>query len=62
MDEIVRKAAQVAPSPRQLAWQEMEFIAFVHFGTNTFTRSRVGTRDRRARRSSTRPISMPGNG
>ncbi len=37
MDEVVRKAAQVAPSPRQLAWQEMEFIAFVHFGTNTFS-------------------------
>ena len=37
MEEIVRKAAHVVPSPRQLAWQEMEFIAFVHFGTNTFT-------------------------
>ncbi len=35
--EIVRKAAHVVPSPRQLAWQEMEFIAFVHFGMNTFT-------------------------
>ena len=26
-----------APSPRQMAWQEMEFIAFAHFGVNTFT-------------------------
>jgi alpha-L-fucosidase len=25
------------PSPRQLAWQEMEIIAFAHFGVNTFT-------------------------
>ena len=35
-EEIVRKAANVVPSPQQLAWQEREFIAFVHFGMNTF--------------------------
>ena len=35
-DQILR-AAQVAPTPRQLAWQELEFIAFFHFGVNTFT-------------------------
>lgn len=27
----------IIPSPQQLAWQEMEFIAFAHFGINTFT-------------------------
>jgi alpha-L-fucosidase len=37
MGEIIRKAAHVIPSQRQLAWQEREFIAFIHFGTNTFT-------------------------
>ncbi len=34
---VVRKAASVVPSPPQLAWQEREFIAFAHFGMNTFT-------------------------
>jgi alpha-L-fucosidase len=34
--EIVRKAANVTPSPGQLEWQKLEFIAFAHFGINTF--------------------------
>ncbi len=34
---IVRKAANIAPSASQVAWQELEFIAFAHFGMNTFT-------------------------
>ena len=35
--ERLREAAAVAPSPRQLAWQQMEFYGFIHFGMNTFT-------------------------
>jgi len=37
IDQVVAKAARVVPSPNQLAWQEREFIAFAHFGMNTFT-------------------------
>jgi alpha-L-fucosidase len=32
----------VTPHPRQLAWQEMELHAFVHFGMNTFTNREWG--------------------
>lgn len=35
--DILRKAARIAPSPQQLAWQELEFIGFAHFTVNTFT-------------------------
>ncbi|HUI11236.1 MAG TPA: alpha-L-fucosidase [Bacteroidota bacterium] len=41
--EVIRIAAHVAPSPRQLAWQGREFIAFFHFGMNTFTNREWGT-------------------
>lgn len=35
---IVRKAAQVVPTKRQMEWQRREFIAFVHFNLFTFAR------------------------
>lgn len=35
--EIIRKAATVVPSARQLRWQQWELTAFFHFGINTFT-------------------------
>ena len=37
IETLVRKAASVRPSERQLRWQALEFQAFVHFGMNTFT-------------------------
>lgn len=40
--DIIKKAANVVPSPRQLRWQELELTAFVHFGMNTFTNKEWG--------------------
>lgn len=36
LEERLKKAAHVKPSPAQLAWMEKEFIGFVHYGPNTF--------------------------
>ena len=36
MEKLVNLAAKVVPSPRQLAWQEMEFITFIHYGLYPF--------------------------
>lgn len=35
--EIVEKAANVVPSPRQLAFLDLGFTSFIHFGINTYT-------------------------
>ena len=35
-NDIIKKAANVSPSPRQLRWQKLEVTAFFHFGINTF--------------------------
>ncbi len=36
-DSDPQKSIPPVPAPRQLAWQELEYCAFFHFGINTFT-------------------------
>ncbi|MDD4849253.1 MAG: alpha-L-fucosidase [Gemmiger sp.] len=40
--ERIIAAAHITPSPRQYAWQALEFYAFVHFGITTFTNREWG--------------------
>lgn len=42
MTQMIQKAIQVVPSPKQLAWQQVEFFGFIHFGMNTMTDSEWG--------------------
>ncbi len=35
--DLIVRAANVRPSPQQLAWQQLEFIGFIHYTVNAFT-------------------------
>lgn len=41
-EQKLRKAAHVRPSPAQLRWMEREWIAFVHYGPDTFNHVQWG--------------------
>ena len=42
-EEVIRKAASLVPTRRQLDAMENGFIGFLHFGPNTFTGREWGT-------------------
>ena len=42
-EEKIDMAARVVPSEPQLAWQQCELTAFLHFGMNTFTGNEWGS-------------------
>ncbi|MDE6524244.1 MAG: alpha-1,3/4-fucosidase, partial [Paramuribaculum sp.] len=42
-EQVTEKAVHVVPTPNQLAALERGYIAFIHFGPNTFSRREWGT-------------------
>ncbi|MFH1195121.1 MAG: alpha-L-fucosidase [bacterium] len=44
-EQIIEKAANVLPSPRQYEWQKLEMTGFVHFGINTFDEVEWGKKE-----------------
>ena len=42
VEQIMDIAARVVPTPNQLAWQQMELTAFLHYGMNTYTNREWG--------------------
>ena len=43
LEDRLRMAAHVKPSQAQLDWMEKEYIAYIHFGPNTFSGRQWGT-------------------
>lgn len=43
LEDRLKKSAHVKPSTAQLEWMEKEYIAFIHFGPNTFSGRQWGS-------------------
>ena len=43
LEKIVELSARVVPHPRQMDWHKDEFLGFIHWGPNTFSRREPGT-------------------
>jgi len=43
LDEVVELSTRVVPHPRQMIWHRDEFIAFIHYGPNAFSRREWGS-------------------